>query len=387
MVVCAIVGCTSNHTTKVDGKRVRFFQVPAKEIKEWDSHCDATFSTSSFVCGIHFPTVEPGRKRPKGLLPSMSSNDSSGSSDFKVKYFALLQTVEDLKKDLDRNQMLLKKSEGMNLLKSNMIKKRDLEIVTYQRKVESLENQLKTQEEGLSMRFTESQRKIISQGTSKTWWNTEDILKGLQLKIYSAKAYETLRTIIKYPLPSKTTINRWISAIQIRPGVLHGALELLKAKLKEADNLSRVCCLTFDEVDIDPSYCYDKKYDQMFGESKHAAIFVARGIFSSWKMPIYLGFNEKFDKESINHLIEVCMSVGVQPVALTCDLGGSNRNFYKKVQHLSYYFVVILKFFFSWMLPHNKFGSQILLIKSQSTIFLTQYTLLNFYETTFSITD
>lgn len=46
----------------------------------------------------------------------------------------------------------------------------------------------------------------------------------------SAKAYRFLRDKLKYPLPSVTTLRRWVSTLKLDVGILNTVIDIMKIK-------------------------------------------------------------------------------------------------------------------------------------------------------------
>ena len=104
-------------------------------------------------------------------------------------------------------------------------------------------NQKKVSEQTIrkifSRRFTNRQIKLLLNGKSKTVWNEEDISKSLCLRAKSISAYEFVRSIWKIPLPSVSTLHRWVSQIKFAPGLLNCVISMMKCEFSETIELNR----------------------------------------------------------------------------------------------------------------------------------------------------
>ena len=103
----------------------------------------------------------------------------------------------------------------------------------------------------------------------------------------------------------------------------------------------RKCCITFDELHIDPSFCYDALLDQIHGSQNQALVAYARGVFSKWKVPVFYGYNIMFDKTGLEELLRALNHARIDVVALCCDNAGPNRGLWMElgVNELSTSFV------------------------------------------------
>ena len=97
----------------------------------------------------------------------------------------------------------------------------------------------KTAREVLTKFFTQRQIKIFINGNKKTHWTEEDISKALCLRAKSISAYEFVRTSWKIPLPSISTLKRWITQIHLAPGLLQCVLSMLKYEFYESTDFNK----------------------------------------------------------------------------------------------------------------------------------------------------
>ncbi|KAK4299713.1 hypothetical protein Pmani_028029 [Petrolisthes manimaculis] len=78
--------------------------------------------------------------------------------------------------------------------------------------------------------FSESQVTSILTGNPVRNWLIDDICRALTLSSLSPKGYRYLREKLKYPFPSKSTLNRWLAKLDIEPGIMLPVIQLLKHK-------------------------------------------------------------------------------------------------------------------------------------------------------------
>lgn len=139
---------------------------------------------------------------------------------------------------------------------------------------------------------------VTMQLKSKTRpWTTEE--KNLALSLYykSPSAYNFLR-LQKVNLPAPSTIRRWIGESKFLPGINKSFLEHIKKKFEFKSFKEKACSFLFDEISIKEFLEYSKAYDFVegfedigrFGRANKSAnialVFMAKGIYSSWKFPV-----------------------------------------------------------------------------------------------------
>ena len=78
----------------------------------------------------------------------------------------------------------------------------------------------------------------------------------------------------RWPLPSRSTLGRFISHIHIIPGIsgLPVMLGFLRAALPSIEPLKRNTVIMFDEISVDSRLEYDQTHDQIRGPCKQALI-------------------------------------------------------------------------------------------------------------------
>lgn len=72
--------------------------------------------------------------------------------------------------------------------------------------------------ESLQKVFTPGQIKVVmSSEKRRVNWSSEDIISAIMLRSLSPKAYRFLRNVKEMPLPSESTLRKWVSSFNIYP--------------------------------------------------------------------------------------------------------------------------------------------------------------------------
>lgn len=79
---------------------------------------------------------------------------------------------------------------------------------------------------------------------------------ALTLNFYSSKAYNYVRKRFRNLLPDPSTIRRWYSVLNGRPGFTDEVLQALKCKVRNIKN-PIICNLVIDEIAIRQQVLYD----------------------------------------------------------------------------------------------------------------------------------
>lgn len=94
---------------------------------------------------------------------------------------------------------------------------------------------------------------------------------------------------------------------------------------RDKEESERVVVLMFDEMKVTKIYEYDEKDDEILGPHNYLQVVMARGLFSSWKQPIYINFDTQISKSILLNMIEELYLRKFVVAAIVCDCGGGNR--------------------------------------------------------------
>ncbi|CAI6357932.1 unnamed protein product [Macrosiphum euphorbiae] len=79
-------------------------------------------------------------------------------------------------------------------------------------------------------------------------WTRAEISKAFTLRYFSKRAYVYVKNELHYPLPGLSSLQRWAKSIEMRNGVLHDVLNLMKLNGEVLNNSEKLTVLMFDEV-------------------------------------------------------------------------------------------------------------------------------------------
>lgn len=129
------------------------------------------------------------------------------------------------------------------------------------------------------------------------------------------------------------------------------AYKVLRSSTEKLYILDRHSVLMFDEISIDPSLTYDKKWDSIVGFqdldgnktlkfADHALVFMLQGLKKKWKQPISYHFSEGgLNSDNLYVLIKntilALQQLGFIVVCTVCDQYSANVNAIKKLKDAS----------------------------------------------------
>lgn len=178
--------------------------------------------------------------------------------------------------------------------------------------------------ENLKKHFSQSQVNSMLEGKRVTHWQEEDICRAVALRSLSSKAYSFLRKQVSFPLPSVSTINRWVMKLDVECGVLLSVLHLLKQKALTMSEYDRVCVLSFDEMSVAQQWSYDRGTDTIHSPKSKVQCAMIRGLTKSWKQLVFYNFDTDMTRDVLCDLIVKLEATGMVVVAMVNDLGPSN---------------------------------------------------------------
>ncbi|CAG4916445.1 unnamed protein product [Colias eurytheme] len=166
----------------------------------------------------------------------------------------------------------------------------------------------------------------------KSKWAKDARKFCLSLFYKSPSAYMyLLRQDIRLAAPS--TLRQWLAKTSTPPGISKEIFYNIKEKFEHSSFLERACVVSFDEMSIMRSLEYSKTRDYIEGLedygsghrtnkiAKNVLVFVVRGLYKSWKMPIaYFLSSGNVKAEMLNQ--DVCENL----FARFRQKSGSNRN-------------------------------------------------------------
>jgi len=171
--------------------------------------------------------------------------------------------------------------------------------------------------------FSEGQLQIIHGKRKHKYWTSAEMAKSIALHSLSSKACVYLRNVYKIPLPHVSTIKRWLGGLDMKPGILRPAFQIL-TELGKLPVSECIAVLAFDEVEIDDSYCYDQHEDKVYGGCSKMLSVCLRGLFKKWKQVVYYDFEEDIKMEKVLSVIRKAESVGISVVAIVNDMSTFN---------------------------------------------------------------
>lgn len=225
-----------------------------------------------------------------------------------------------------------------DLQKENDLLRRNIEELLKKQKENESDQVLLSKTKEL---FTKGQLKRLTSPLKTVHWENDDIAEAISIHAAGPKLYRLLKSK-GFPLPGESTIRRWTSNVNIKPGDIDVSFDLLKNMSLEP--LERVCVIIADEMKVRECHEYNKATDTLIAPSSQVQVafsffitlfilniilyflqvVVVQGLFANWHQPIYFDFNQDLSKELLFHLIERLHAINFEVRAVNFDLGPKN---------------------------------------------------------------
>ncbi|TGZ34261.1 hypothetical protein DBV15_11616 [Temnothorax longispinosus] len=169
-------------------------------------------------------------------------------------------------------------------------------------------------------------------------YTVDEKILAISLLQRSPKCYSLIQNL--YNMPSSKTLKRLLQKVVLKPGLCKIIIRYLHEKAKKMHNKDKYCLLIWDEIALTPHIQYDSKNDLITGFedwgmrrtnkfADHALVFMLRGLYSGWKMPISFGYCDSQTKtpqllRCIKQIITAVNKTELEIVATVCDQGSSN---------------------------------------------------------------
>lgn len=150
-------------------------------------------------------------------------------------------------------------------------------------------------------------------------------------------------------LPSISSIKMWIGQTKCNVGMNEEFVSQLKVKCETMEVNQKKCSILFDEMSIKTFFEYNKCLDFIEGyedlgemgrtgnPAKSVLVFMARGIFSSWKLPLCYFLTHSSIKSSQLHqillkVLKICSVAGLNVKTIICDQASQNQKVFKLLE-------------------------------------------------------
>ena len=173
-------------------------------------------------------------------------------------------------------------------------------------------------------------------------YTDEEIINALMMRKFSLKAYKFARDNRMMNLPSPSALRKRIKHFRVAPGINHSSLHILKKHMEVEEDeengvvqaptdLKKMAVLMFDEMSVSRDITYDAREDRFYPSSSKMQVALCRGLAHKYKLPVFVDFDRKMDKDLLEEIIEKCEEAGVHIIAIVSDLATDNQGLHKSL--------------------------------------------------------
>jgi hypothetical protein len=178
-------------------------------------------------------------------------------------------------------------------------------------------------------------------------WTPEERKLALTMFYKSPSSYNFLR-LQNLNLPGPSSVRGWIGQFKFLPGINRSFFVHLKHKFEFKEYKEKACTVCIDEIFIKEFLEYSKNFDfiegfedlDKYGRSCNIAnsclVFMARGIYGSWKIPVayfvtHSSIKHGILKSLIVDVLQELFNVCLYPKIIIFDQGTNNQSAFKSL--------------------------------------------------------
>lgn len=155
------------------------------------------------------------------------------------------------------------------------------------------------------------------------------------MRIIGNKKLTFIRDVAQLPIPCETTIQNFIRKLQLGPGLLIFALDLLFIKLQHAKSLAEKFLIFYiDATPLNGKYRFNEETGQIESENAAYEIKVA-SLLGTFSQTIFYDFYMPSAEQLLELFSEICKIGGI-PVLFSSDSHSQNLKMYKYLITRSY---------------------------------------------------
>nr|AAT95992.1 transposase [Drosophila willistoni]AAT95996.1 transposase [Drosophila willistoni] len=302
---------------------VKLIHVPKCAIKRklWEQSLGCSLGENSQICDTHFNDSQWKAAPAKGQTFKRRRLNADA-----VPSKVIEPEPEKIKEGYTSGST---QTESCSLFNENKSLREKIRTLEYE--MRRLEQQLRESqqlEESLRKIFTDTQIRILKNGGQRATFNSDDISTAICLHTAGPRAYNHLYKK-GFPLPSRTTLYRWLSDVDIKRGCLDVAIDLMDSD--GVDDADKLCVLAFDEMKVAAAFEYDSSADIVYEPSDYVQLAIVRGLKKSWKQPVFFDFNTRMDPDTLNNILRKLHRKGYLVVAIVSDLGTGNQKLWTEL--------------------------------------------------------
>nr|AAT96029.1 truncated transposase [Drosophila sturtevanti] len=299
---------------------VKLIHVPKCAIKRklWEQSLGCSLGENSQICDTHFNDSQWKSAPAKGQTFKRRRLNADA-----VPSKVIEPEPEKIKDGYASGST---QTESCSLFNENKSLREKIRTLEYE--MRRLEQQLKEShqlEESLRKIFTETQIRILKNGGQRATFNADDISSAICLHTAGPRAYNHLYRK-GFPLPSRSTLYRWLSDVEIKTGCFDVVIDLM-----DSDGVDTLCVLAFDEMKVAAAFEYDSSADIVYEPSDYVQLAIVRGLKKSWKQPVFFDFNTRMDPDNLNNILRKLHRKGYLVVVIVSDLGTGNQKLWTEL--------------------------------------------------------
>lgn len=162
-------------------------------------------------------------------------------------------------------------------------------------------------------------------------WTQSDLCRAFAMKKLCAPLFEYTRNTYGISTPEHSVIDDFIQSIHLSRGVQTTMIDILKHEAEMMQDHERTAILQTSIIRTSEMYEYNEQSDTIWGPHKFVVAIVANGLYRDWHQLVYLNFDVRVNKNTLNTVIEALHRVGIQVVGCTCNFEDGQPNIWAEL--------------------------------------------------------
>lgn len=183
---------------------------------------------------------------------------------------------------------------------------------------------------GRSLSSVTSQSSQQQQNGGGSWTQT-DLCRAFTMKRLCPPLYTYMRNKYSISLPKDGVIDDFIQSIHLSRGVQTPMINILSHDAEMMQDYEKMAILQTSIIRISDIYEYNEHLDTIWGPHKFVVAIVANGLYRDWHQLVYLNFDVRVNKNTLNTVIEALHNVGIQVVGCTCNFEDGQPNIWAEL--------------------------------------------------------
>lgn len=162
-------------------------------------------------------------------------------------------------------------------------------------------------------------------------WSDSELCRAFVMQKLSKPLYNFVREKFTVPLPKGNAISNFVQNMNLVRGIQKTMINLLENDGDTMATYEKLTVLQISMIKTKEIYEYNEHTDNIWGPHKYIIAVVANGLYREWNQLVYLNFDVRVNKSTINNIIETLHKIDFQVVGCTCNFEEEQPNIWTEL--------------------------------------------------------